>query len=228
ITLFDPAAQTRGTAQTRRANGQTEFHLQLAPGQSLFVFCGTDSETDYPVYQTANGSAVALDGDWKLSWKSGVPKIEEERLFQTSKSWTELGEPYDIFSGKLIYSRTFLLTPEQLREHWRLDLGDVRETARVTLNGTTLPLLWHIPFAVTLPDGLLRAENTLEIEVTNLSYNRIIDMDRRKVPWKNFHEINFVNIQYKNFDASEDKPLDSGLLSVPKLIPVRLESSRQK
>ena len=226
ITLFDPAAQTRGIAQTRRANGQTEFHLQLAPGQSIFVFCGTDSETDYPVYQLQTDGVVALDGDWRLSWKNGVPKIEEERLFQTGKSWTELGSPYDIFSGKLIYSRKFSLTPEQLRGHWRLDLGDVHETARVTLNGTTLPLLWHIPFAVTLPDGLLRAENTLEIEVTNLSYNRIIDMDRRKVPWKNFHEINFVNIQYKNFDASEDKPLDSGLLSVPKLIPVRLENTR--
>ena len=39
--------------------------------------------------------------------------------------------------------------------------------------------------------------NELVIEVTNLAANRIADLDRRKVPWKQFHEINFVNIDYK-------------------------------
>ena len=47
-------------------------------------------------------------------------------------------------------------------------------------------------------------------------------MDQDKIPWKNFHEINFVNIQYKPFDASKDSPLPSGLLSTPELIPVNL------
>ncbi len=55
------------------------------------------------------------------------------------------------------------------------------------------------------------------MEVTNLAANRIADLDRRKVPWKQFHEINFVNIDYKLFDASGWPALDSGLLG-----PVRL------
>ena len=39
------------------------------------------------------------------------------------------------------------------------------------------------------------------IEVTNLSANRIRDLDIRKVKWKIFHEINIVTQLYKKFDA---------------------------
>jgi len=61
--------------------------------------------------------------------------------------------------------------------------------------------------------------NTLEVEVTNLAANRIADLDRRKVDWKRFHEINFVNINYKPFDASGWPTFDSGLLGPVRLIP---------
>lgn len=56
------------------------------------------------------------------------------------------------------------------------------------------------------------SNNVLEIEVTNLAANRIADLDRRKIPWKQFHEINFVNIDYKLFDAAAWPAMDSGLL----------------
>jgi hypothetical protein len=48
--------------------------------------------------------------------------------------------------------------------------------------------------------------------VTSLAANRIRDLDRRKVPWRMFHDINLVNIQYKPFDASDWPIFDSGLL----------------
>ena len=50
------------------------------------------------------------------------------------------------------------------------------------------------------------------MEVTNLAANRIADLDRRKVNWKYFHEINFVDSKYKPFDASKWPLQDSGLL----------------
>jgi hypothetical protein len=56
--------------------------------------------------------------------------------------------------------------------------------------------------------------------VTNLSANRIADLDRRKVNWKKFYEINFVNIRYRKFDASGWALTDSGLLGPVQLIPV--------
>ena len=66
------------------------------------------------------------------------------------------------------------------------------------------PNHWH-RVAIRRPDERV-------IEVTHLAANRIADLDRRKVPWKRFHEINFVNIDYKDFDASAWPALDSGLL----------------
>ena len=59
------------------------------------------------------------------------------------------------------------------------------------------------------------------MEVTNLAANRIADLDRRKVNWKYFHEINFVDLKYKPFDASKWPPRDSGLLGPVRLIPVK-------
>jgi hypothetical protein len=38
------------------------------------------------------------------------------------------------------------------------------------------------------------------------------------VPWKRFHEINFVNRDYKPFDASAWPPLPSGLLGPARLL----------
>ncbi|HMP84041.1 MAG TPA: hypothetical protein PKA41_15180, partial [Verrucomicrobiota bacterium] len=61
--------------------------------------------------------------------------------------------------------------------------------------------------------------NVLEVDVTSVSANRIRDLDRRGEKWKNFHDINFVNIDYKPFDASKWPVADCGLLG-----PVTLEA----
>jgi len=136
------------------------------------------------------------------------------------QSWTGLGEDWETFSGAVVYSTTFHLPEEDAEKAFMLELGDVRETARIRINGQDLGLLWSVPFRRTIPPGILKESNRLEIEVRNLSFNRVIDLDRKGVPWKNFHEINFVNINYKPFDASEAEPMPSGLLSPVAMTPL--------
>ena len=99
----------------------------------------------------------------------------------------------------------------------KLDLGKVAHTARVSLNGKPLGISWHAPHLIDLTPALQTGSNKLEIEVTNLAANRIADLDRRKVEWKKFHEINFVNIDYKLFDAAGWPAMESGLLGPVKL-----------
>jgi len=65
---------------------------------------------------------------------------------------------------------------------------------------------------------LHQGKNKLEIKVTNLAINRIIDLDKRGVDWKKFF---FVNINYKPFDASKWKLMDSGLMGPVRLLPVK-------
>jgi len=62
--------------------------------------------------------------------------------------------------------------------------------------------------------------------VTNLSANRIRDLDRRGVPWKKFYNVNFPAKLPQNrgadglFSAAGWEPLDSGLLGPVTLTPL--------
>jgi len=88
------------------------------------------------------------------------------------------------------------------------------------LNGQELGTLIGRPFQVAT--GRLQPRgNRLVIEVTNVAANRIRDLDRRGVPWKIFHDINFVNINYEPFDASGWPVRESGLLGPLRLLPLR-------
>ena len=102
-----------------------------------------------------------------------------------------------------------------------LALGKVCESARVTLNGQPVETLFCDPYALRIGRFLKPGRNTLEVDVTNLAANRIADLDRRGVNWKNFHEVNFVNKDYKRFDASKWPLRDSGLLGPLRLIPMK-------
>jgi hypothetical protein len=157
--------------------------------------------------------------------------------FQTAKlaSWTELGDTNaQSFAGTARYSITFDASSLESRlqtssgdggtlkrEHqtYFLDLGDVRQSARVKLNGKDYGTLITPPFRI-LVDNLKVKDNVLEVEVTSVSANRIRDLDRRGVPWKNFHDINFVNIDYKPFNAADWPLTDSGLLGPVNLLLV--------
>jgi len=101
-----------------------------------------------------------------------------------------------------------------------IDLGDVRESARVFVNGQEAGGLYSIPYRAPIGRYLKPGRNLLEIEVTNLSANRIRDLDTRKVNWKKYHEINFVNLHYKQFDASKWPLTPSGLLGPVTLTPM--------
>ncbi len=55
-----------------------------------------------------------------------------------------------------------------------LDLGEVKNLARVKLNGTDLGIIWTSPWRVKITDAVKAKGNKLEIEVANLWANRLI------------------------------------------------------
>jgi hypothetical protein len=60
----------------------------------------------------------------------------------------------------------------------------------------------------------------LEIEVTNLSANRIRDLELRKVDWKIMKDANIVTVNYKKFCPDTWALEDSGLLGPVVLRPL--------
>ena len=72
-------------------------------------------------------------------------------------------------------------------------------------------MVWSFPFELRLGNYLKAGKNELKIEVANLMANRVRYMDKNNIQWRNYHEINFVNINYKPFDASNWSVMPSGL-----------------
>ena len=222
IIMYDPMSGKEGLAEIRPGEKGTDIYLQLDPGESLILTCGPDKADLQPwTYPDPDETQeIRISGKWLLSPVEGAPGLPEPLEMEQMQSWTGQGPDWEVFSGAVVYSTTFRLPEEDTGKAFLLDLGDVRESARVKVNGRDLGLLWSVPFKTLIPEGILKASNTLEIEVRNLSFNRVIDLDRKGIPWKNFHEINFVNIRYEPYDASGAEPMPSGLLNALTLTPL--------
>ena len=99
-----------------------------------------------------------------------------------------------------------------------IDLGDVRESARVYINGQFIGCAWSVPFILDTKGTLKAGENDLRIEVTNLPANRIAELDRQGIKWRKMEEINVVDINYKKTLYDKWEAVPSGLNSPIKLI----------
>jgi hypothetical protein len=129
-------------------------------------------------------------------------------VFEGLRSWTENSNPgIRYFSGTAKYSTSFRLTAKDLAPGrlLELDLGEVRELARVRLNGRDLGVLWKKPFRVPASSAVRAGENHIEIDVTNFWPNRLIG-DQRLPPEQRLTHTNITKFR-------ADSPLlPSGLL----------------
>lgn len=120
--------------------------------------------------------------------------------------------------GTGIYTTTIELSKTDAEKRWAIDLGDVRESARVYINGRFIGCAWAAPFILNTNGTLRKGRNEIRIEVTNLPANRIADMDRRGIPWRKMKDINVVDINYKKTTYANWTPMKSGLNSEVKLV----------
>jgi hypothetical protein len=213
--------QTETAAVRTGDRAQSRVYLQLEPGESIVVAGGDTKERMARAheYVRTTGSPIPLQGEWRVEFVAGGPSLPNAQTTSTLGSWTSLGsKAAENFSGTALYTLSFDAPPEP-GEGWRLDLGQVAQSARVRLNGLQLGTSFASPFRFPI-QNLRRKDNLLEIEVTSTAANRIRDLDRRKVEWRTFHDINFVNIDYKPFDASLWPLADAGLLGPVTLTPL--------
>ena len=248
--LLDPLTGALGQPAMRVADpASPQVFLQIEPGESFIlrtaaistlrenpdvnvarddalerqqvmteVLAGTAKP--WPYRETA-GPPVPVTGKWSITFAKGGPELPPAIETTELKSWTDLGgDEAKRFGGTARYRLEFE-APRTRAEDWLLDLGDVRESARVRLNGKDVTTAWSIPFRVRVGEFLKAGRNVLELDVTNLAANRIRDMDQKGVKWRIMREINFVNINYRPFDASGWKLTPSGLLGPVTLTPLR-------
>jgi hypothetical protein len=104
--------------------------------------------------------------------RGGPATPVEVRSLKSWTEWAEAGVRY--FSGTATY-RTKVTAPffSKGSRVW-LCFADVREIARVRVNGRDAGTVWARPLKIRVDRLLKPGENTLEIEVTNLWPNRLI------------------------------------------------------
>ncbi|MBL8174351.1 MAG: hypothetical protein JNK48_06770 [Bryobacterales bacterium] len=222
--ILDPMTGRSGRAPLRRQGNAVEVYLQLPAGASAVVRILPRSVDGpaYPYWQDA-GASVAVSGSYKVTPVVGGPALPAPFDTRQLESWTTRGAQWESFAGTAVYRTTFDAPAKSTA--WALDLGRVADSARVKLNGQEVGALLQPPYRIVL-SALKPSANLLEVEVTNLAANRIRDMDRRRIPWRLFHDINLVNIDYKPFDASVWPLRESGLLGPVTLTPLRALAPR--
>lgn len=127
------------------------------------------------VTDTMGGRNLSIGGRWTVSFP-GITTMTTDTLFDWRDSEVE-GIRY--FSGSATYTTSFRCDKRQLKAMqasgcaW-LCLGDVKNLARVKVNGKAFPLMWKAPFGCNVLSALQAGDNRLEIVVTNLWPNRMI------------------------------------------------------
>ena len=221
VLLLDPQTGRSGVAASKPEGSITRVRLQLQPGEAMILRTTTGAAVTGPAwtYLAPAGAAQTIAGPWNLRFTLGGPELPKAQKISALTSWPELADANAArFSGLAEYTTTFNL-PGKPAADYLLKLGDVRESARVWVNGQEVGLLWSVPYERRIGQYLHKGRNELKVEVANLMANRIIDLDKRKVEWRKYHEINFVNLAYQPFDAAPWTWQPSGLLGPVTLVP---------
>lgn len=220
VLILDPLTGKRGKAMTTHGRDNTKVRLSLASGTSVFLKTFDRVNTPKWQYYSPSKKSFKITGNWDFRLIKGGPNDDFSKKIKHLTSWTQWGEKMEAFSGTAEYKIKFT-RPMEHSGPWLLQLGDVRESAKVWLNDQYLGTLWSNPYQITIKN-LKKGKNSLRIQVTNSGSNRIKAKEARGESWKIFYEINMVSLDYKPFDASTLDILKAGLLEDPLLTPLEI------
>ena len=174
-------------------NDEGEVWVSLKSGESIILRTYDHAVTSGTVATPKQQHGrIAIDGEWTLTFTDdSQPAISNTYRLEGPQPWQDLDIQTTRLMGTGIYETTFHVTARQLQtapEGFLLDLGDVRESARVWLNGEYMGCAWAVPYTLDLGERVKEGANTLRVEVTNLPANRISQMDRDGVAWRIFED----------------------------------------
>src|SRR5690606_2490038 len=199
---------------------------QMRNGDGLLVRASGCAERHAAFsYVRVRGDRVMVVGPWSYTFFKGGPALHEPQTIPVLLSWTALDvEGGNDFSGTARYTRVLEL-PDDWDGDVLLDLGTVKESARVLINGVAIDTLIGPKYVTVIDRQRFTGSDTLQVEVSNLMANRVADLDRRGVFWKRFYNVNFPARLAENrrdglFTAAHWAPLESGLLGPVSITPV--------
>lgn len=216
---FNPINGERYAAE----KNEGKIRIRLRSGESMILQTFHEAKKfDIKPRAYEVGNEKTLDGLWTLSFIDEEPKVDKTFYLDRPTSWETLNnDSVKITMGTGVYSTNVKLSASDAKKQWAIELGDVRESARVYINKKFVGCAWSVPYVLDCGNSLHKGENEIRIEVTNLPANRIADYDRRGVRWRIMKDINVVGINYKHVGYGNWKPVKSGLCSEVKLVEIK-------
>ncbi|MBR1485558.1 MAG: glycosyl hydrolase family 2, partial [Prevotella sp.] len=159
------------------SGSEDEILVELKSGQSMILETFDTPVADLGTLQVneltdtfAIAEPIALDGPWTLTFTEEAPKVGQQYTLDKLQSWDTLDDKTRVTMGTGIYTTHVKLTKKQLKgaKSWVIDLGDVRESARVYINGELIGCAWSVPYVLGCQGKLRKGDNEIRIEVTNL------------------------------------------------------------
>ena len=178
-------ASIRDLPDCRDENGRTVVPLQFAPRQSWFVvFAKQATGGERAGYgrelPAISNRCMEMAGPWEVSfdpkWFYPDNGTGGKVRFDQLEDWTHAARR----RHPLLLRHRDLSDDLRIPAHGSriasvyLDLGVVKNVARVRLNGRDLGVVWTAPWRVEITGALKSGANELEIEVANLWPNRLI------------------------------------------------------
>jgi len=217
--IMDPVSGKIGYVPVDQTGSGLDIRIQIKPGESLIIKTLNGQSTNNPWPYGEEGKPITIEGSWEVSALAGGPELPPPFTTSNLVSWTENAGGWEYYSGTAKYQVEVEL-PELKASDYLLTFDQLGESATVRVNGDSVGTIWSVPKELKIGPYLKAGKNELEIEVSNLMANRIRYMDLKNIEWRKFHEINFVNINYKQFDASVWEPMPSGIIGEVKLVPL--------
>ncbi|MFM1820542.1 MAG: hypothetical protein RLZZ402_901 [Bacteroidota bacterium] len=198
VEIWDPLTDSK----TYSKKG-SDVWLSLAPGQSVII---------QPVSKIPSLVVpAAIKVRTEIEPTNLRVQIENKTIALTDFNYYTSLDTSSAATPSARYTFDLTLSADQIANAKVLHLSELRDMAKVRINGKDIGMIWSLPFQLAIPVGILQEQNQVEIEVVSNSANRIRKMDQKGVIWKNFYEINFVDIRYKPFDASKWAIEDGGM-----------------
>ncbi|MDR1601084.1 MAG: glycosyl hydrolase [Tannerella sp.] len=174
--LWHPVTgEIRALPEYSDEKGLTDIPLKFDVYEGYFIIFrdrarSASSAVNFP----AEKNMAVLDAPWTVSFdpKWGGP---ESVVFDSLTDWTaHPNNGIKYYSGTAFYRQTFDMPADCSQEsRLYLDLGKVKNMARVYLNGKDLGVAWTAPWRVDITEAVKSKDNRLEIEVVNLWANRL-------------------------------------------------------
>ncbi|MEY2943712.1 MAG: hypothetical protein RLY97_1726 [Pseudomonadota bacterium] len=174
--LWHAESGTSEMVNYRIENGETIVPLALSAEDAVHVVFRKTAVADAMMMKKLVPTELArLDGSWTVAFQAGRGAPAQVTLPQLEGLEKNADPAVKYFSGMATYSKEFT-TPKGWRKGQPLwiDLGEVRELAEVSVNGTFAGAVWHTPFRVDLGAFTKAGKNLLAVKVANLWVNRLI------------------------------------------------------